>query len=106
MDNQWREMLVEAARIRAECKRTSNPGLHAGHVGQMIRYGMEKGFLTGKPLEGTASEENLNLGVEIAACILEVNYGEEVGSIFTLSPERKVEIMQRAKTFAEKRVGP
>jgi hypothetical protein len=90
-------MLTEAEKIRAECRRTDVIGPHGGHVSKMIRYGMGKGFLTGKPLEGTASEENLNLAVEIAACILEVNHGEEVGSVFDLSPERKIEVMKRAE---------
>lgn len=97
MDERWKEMLTEAQKIRAECRRTGIIGVHGGHVAKMIRYGMGKGFLTGKPLEGTASEENLNLAVEIAAAILEVNHGEDVGSIFVLSPERKLEICRRAE---------
>ena len=84
-------MLIEAEKIRAICRRTNNIGPHAEYMGGMTKYGTKKGFLTGE------SEEYLSQAAEIAACILEVNYGETIGSVLDSSHERKLDIIKSAK---------
>ena len=109
MDERFKQMLMEAEKIRAECKQTGSIGQHGRHMAKMIRYGQENKLLTGDLLAGTASEENLCLAAEGGACILEVIHDEAVGSILNLPREKKMAITRRAKEKAEqdvKRFGP
>ncbi len=101
MDAKFREMLVEAERIRAVCRSIGDFGPHAAQNIKMINYSQEMRLITGDIFDGTASEEFLDHCTEIAACALEVGYGEEIGSILTLTREQKIAINRRAKKKAE-----
>ena len=43
MDVKFKEMLIEAEKIRAICRRTNNLGPHAEYMGGMTKYGTKKG---------------------------------------------------------------
>jgi len=98
MDTKFKKMLIEAEKIRAICRRNGDISPHKKYMRNMTKYGVEKGFLA-----GSESEEYLGQAAEMAACILEVIYKEEIGSILNFSPERKRNIMKSAQEKAEAR---
>lgn len=101
MNTTFRAMLLEAERIRMGCRATQDIRPHAQFMSKMICYGREQQLLLGSLENGTASEEFLAQAAEMAACILEVIHGENIGSVLALSREEKMEIILRAKEKAE-----
>ena len=96
MDARFLEMLKEAEQIRAKCRQTGMIGPHGKHMADMMRYAKEHGLYTGDVLAGTASEECLTHAAEMAAGMLEIIHGEQVGSVLTLSREEKIALSRRA----------
>ena len=107
MDKKFEEMLREAEKIRAECRRTGNIGLHAEQMKKMIEYGQKKNLLTGNVPDGSASTEFLTHSAEMAAFVLEVIHNEKVGSVVRLSRKKQCELAIRAqeKALAHLRAG-
>jgi hypothetical protein len=100
MDKKFEKMLHEAERVREYARNTGDVAPHAEHIARMVEYGEERGLLQGSVLEGTASEEKLNLSTEWAAGVLEVGHGESVGPVLSKSDNEKVEINRRAERAA------
>lgn len=100
IDKKFKEMLREAEKIRAECRRTGNIGPHARHMQKMVEYEQKKGLLTGNVPDDSASAEFLAHSAEMAACVLEVIHNEKVGSVFHLLRKQQRELAIRAKEKA------
>lgn len=97
MDKKFREMLLEAEKIRAECRRTGKIGPHAEQMVKMIDYVRKKNLFTGNVPDSSAGSELLAHSAEMAAGVLEVIHNEEVGSVLQLSRKKQRELAIRAK---------
>lgn len=56
----------------------------------------DKNLITGDVFLGTASEENIALATEIAAGIFEIIHGREIGSVLDLTPDQKLELINKS----------
>jgi len=107
MDAEFRKMLEKAEKIRAECRIIGDIVPHVTHMTKVIRYGIDKklfgglfggNFFKEEAIQATqtTSEENLAQLAESAACVLEVMFNLEAGSMLKASHERRLEIINNA----------
>ena len=101
MDRTFRGMLEGAERIRTACRRTDDTGAHAEQMMKMIQYAQKHHLFTGSVPTGTANEENLAQAAEMAAFIIEVIHGGQVGSVLGLPREWLLAICREANEKAE-----
>lgn len=97
MDMEFCRMIEEAEKVRKKFRGTGTPGTHGRNMAEIIRYCQAKKLFKedANPLDDDATEEQLALGAEMAAMMLQMNLNEEIGSVLSLSVQERKNLMKR-----------
>lgn len=109
MDEKFRQMLLEAEKVRKEQRGTGYPGTHGANMVAMLKYGSSKGLVKGGTsdiLAGKCTEEDLTLAAEGAAMIIQMNLGEHIDSVVSLPDEEKSKLVIRANELLVGKYNP
>lgn len=108
MDTEFRKMLEEAEKIRAECRVSGDLTPHLNHMINVVKYGMDKKLFVGevdrRVMIQTASEEYIAQLAESAVCMAEVIFDEQIGPVLDIPVLSKIRIINRLLNMIEVRL--